>query len=411
MARASPPATRPGSERAPAHRPDGSGRAPPFPDRPLLTTPPRLQRPDFTLLERRRLAAQPGLGLAGLLFAAAVFFALALGTGHAESSLLVLGPLSTFALPAVAMVAFWWNDWPGARLSTPWSGLLDTALVIAAAVVLTMAGQAIVERFDIRGIFQSQPAPGIPATFPATLPLAGAAFAATLQLSLVCEGWPLRGLGRLRSGIAALAVSWGVAVAAYFLLVNVDAVPAAERAAAGLHNPGGPVAAPDFGAALIAVGIWQAVFYIAWRGWPVAGLPQRGRRLLAGNAIVLGGGALTYLVLRDLAHWTPGAISAACGCVITAVLIVSMLFEGWPASRLGPGRGRAVTLGLIAIVALALDRALAAYAGSVPWVKASPDDWVTTAALSFIGAGIILHVGIGLRWPLTLKSANDDPAK
>jgi len=32
---------------------------------------------------------------------------------------------------------------------------------------------------------------------------------------------------------------------------------------------------------------------------------------------------------------------------------------------------------------------------------------VTTAVLSFIGAGIILHVGIGLRWPLVLKSKRD----
>ena len=398
------PASSPASQRQPARPADGSGRTPSFPTRPLLTTPPELQHEDFARLERQRLAAQPGLGLAGLLFAAVVFFALALGTGHVESSLLVLGPLATFALPAVAMVAFWWNDWPGARLSTPWSGLLDTALVIAAAVVLTMAGQAIVERFELRGIFQSQPAAGTPTTFPATLPLAGAAFAATLQLSLVCEGWPLRGLGRLRSGIAALAVSWAVAIAAYFLFVNVDAVPAAERAAAGLRNPGGPIAAPDFGAALIAVGVWQAVIYIGWRGWPVAGVAQRARRLLAGNAIVLVGGAVTYLVLRNLAGLSPGAISAVCGCVITAVLIVAMLFEGWPAAQLAPGPGRALTLGLIAIVALALDRSLAAYADSVTWVKASPDDWVTTAALSFIGAGIILHVGIGLRWPFATKT-------
>jgi hypothetical protein len=55
-------------------------------------------------------------------------------------------------------------------------------------------------------------------------------------------------------------------------------------------------------------------------------------------------------------------------------------------------------------VAAGLDRALAAYAHSVPWLTATPDDWVTTAALSFIGAGIILHVGIGLRWPLELNS-------
>jgi len=32
---------------------------------------------------------------------------------------------------------------------------------------------------------------------------------------------------------------------------------------------------------------------------------------------------------------------------------------------------------------------------------------LTTAALSFIGAGIILHVGIGLRWLLVLKPKRD----
>jgi hypothetical protein len=42
---------------------------------------------------------------------------------------------------------------------------------------------------------------------------------------------------------------------------------------------------------------------------------------------------------------------------------------------------------------------LAAYADGVGWIRATPNDWITTAALSFIGAGIILHVGIGLRWP------------
>ena len=42
-----------------------------------------------------------------------MFFALAVGTGSAATSLLIFGPLATFALPAVAMIAFWWNDWPG----------------------------------------------------------------------------------------------------------------------------------------------------------------------------------------------------------------------------------------------------------------------------------------------------------
>jgi hypothetical protein len=85
---------------------------PPFPDRPLLTTPPRLIDPEVAKLERECLAAQPGLGLAGLLFALAVFFALALGAGNVGSSLLIFGPLAAFGLAAIAMVAFWWEDWP-----------------------------------------------------------------------------------------------------------------------------------------------------------------------------------------------------------------------------------------------------------------------------------------------------------
>src|SRR4029077_7996944 len=126
-------------------------------------------------------------------------------------------------------------------------------------------------------------------------------------------------------------------------------------------------AGPDFGSALIAVGVWQAVFFIALRGWPVNTIRRRPYRLLAGNALVVGLGTLTYLVLRNLAHWQPDAISAACGSIISATLIVSMLFDGWPAARFRPAPGRVLTLALTALVALALDRALAAYAGSVRW--------------------------------------------
>jgi hypothetical protein len=369
--------------------------------RPLLTTPPRLQPPDAARAQRQRLGAQPWLGLGGLLLTAVVFFALALGTASTATALLILGPISAFALPAVAMIAFWWNDWPGSRLSVPWTGLIDTAAFIAAAIVLTIAGQAIVERPDVSAVFRAAPGP---ATFPATLPLAGAVFAAMLQLSLPCERWPLGGIGRLRSGVAALALSWAIGVGAYFLFVNLDAVPAAGRAAAGLRDPGGPVPAPDFGSALIAVGVWQAVFFIALRGWPINAITRRPPRLIAGNVLVIAAGALTYLLLRDIADWRPDAISAACGCVIAAVLVVGMLFEGWPAARLPPAQGRLLTLLLTALVAIALDRVLASYANGVTWMRATSDDWITTAALSFLGAGIIAHVAVGLRWPFALKA-------
>jgi hypothetical protein len=363
---------------------------------------PALRR---ALLDRERLAVQPRLGLVGLVFAAAVFVVLGWGAGDAQSSLLIFGPLATFALPTIAMIAFWWEDWPGSALRAPLSGLVDTALVVAGAVVLTIAGQGVVERVDLRGVFTAEPGAEHAPTFPATLPLAGAAFAAMLQLTLVCEGWPLHRLGRLRAGVAALVVSWAVALAAFLLLVNYDDVPAAVRAASGLHNPGGPVAAADFGAALIALGVWQTLVWIAWRGWPFAGIAPQWARLLAGNAAVLGAGVGTYVLLRDVAGLEPDAIAAACGCAITALLLVGMLFDGWPATELAPPLGRLVVLGLALVVGIALDRVLAEYADGVDWTAASPDEWIATAALTFLGAGVILHVAVGRRWPLALNLA------
>lgn len=344
---------------------------------------------------------QPWRGLGGLAFAAAAFFILAFSAGGAATSLLVLGPIATFALPAVAVVALWWKDWPGTRLRTPWTGVVNTVLVVVAGVALAIAGQAIAERPDLRAVFLAAPGPGVPTTFPATMALAGAVFTAMLQLYFVCERYPLDRLGRVRAGVAALLVSWAVGAGAYFLFVNVSDVPAAVRAADGLHDPGGPVALRDFGAALIVVGMWQAVLFIALRGWPVTLITTRWVRLAAGNVLVAGLGAATYMVLHDLAGLAPDVITPICGCVISAALIVELLFEGWPATLLSPGPRRLVTLGLTAALAIALDLGLTAYANGVHWTRATADDWVTTASLSFAGAGIILHVGIGLRWPFT----------
>jgi len=148
-------------------------------------------------------------------------------------------------------------------------------------------------------------------------------------------------------------------------------VSAALPAATGLRDPAGQIAGPDFGSVLIAVGLWQAVFLIALRGWPIHTITRRPGRLLAGNALVIGLGALSYLGLHNLAHWPPDAISAACGCAISATLIVAMLFGNWPAAQLPAASGRTVSLVLIALVAIALNRALAAYAYNVPWARAT----------------------------------------
>jgi hypothetical protein len=79
------------------------------------------------------------LGLIGLTLVVPVLLFLGLGWGSAERSLLVLGPMSTFALPLIAMIAFWWEDWPGTMLRAPLAGLADTVLVAMGGVLLSCA--------------------------------------------------------------------------------------------------------------------------------------------------------------------------------------------------------------------------------------------------------------------------------
>ncbi|MGK5740262.1 hypothetical protein [Micromonospora sp. URMC 103] len=384
---------------------------PPLADRPPLTSPapppPPHGEPARPAPPPTRPAGpsappptQPTVGLAGLTFVVPLFFVLAFGAGDAESSLLVLGPLTTFALPVIAMIAFWWQDWPGSALRAGWSGFTDTVLAAAGGVALTVAAQAVVGRVDLRGVFFAHAGPAHSATFPVTLSLGAGAFVAILQLTLVSEGWPLRRFGRIGSGVAALALCWAVAVAAYLLLVNLDEVPAAVRGAGHLRNPGGPLPAAAYGALLIVLGVWQVILFVALRGWPFSRISRRGPRLLAGNAAVLAGTAVTFLLLREATGWRPNQISAAGGTVIAATLLVAMLFEGWPGTRLGPGPGRLCVVLLAGLVAAALYAVLAWYAGRITFARATAEDWIALAALNFLATGVVLHVAVWRRWPV-----------
>ncbi|GAA4555155.1 hypothetical protein [Planotetraspora kaengkrachanensis] len=370
-------------------RPAYRGAAP-LPAHPALSAPETASAPAPG-------RAQPVLGLAGLTFVIPLSFLIAFGAGGAEASLRVLGPLTTFALPAVAMIAFWWEDWPGSALRAGWSGLTDTLIVVVAGACLTVIGQAVVSGLDPGVLLDAQPGAGHVPTFPSTMPLAVGVFTAILQLTLVTEGWPLRGLGRFRSGLAAVVLCYVAGTAGYLLLVDVD-----DAAAAGtsLQDPGGPFTAGVYGAWLTALGVWQIVFFVALRGRPFTAIRRRGPRLAAGNVAVILLGWATYAVLRHPLGWETDRITAVCGSVITAVLIVGMLFEAWPATRLRPLPGRTCALVLMGAVAALLYWALSAYARGVGWRHATPDEWVTFAALNGIGAGIILHVAIWRRWPV-----------
>ena len=289
---------------------------------------------------------QPRLGFAGLLLVLPIAAALAVGAGGAEHSATVLGQPVTCALPLLAMVAVWWQNWPGTRLRPSWSGWADTALIAAGAVAINAVSEAV---------------------FAAPLTFAAAAFIAMLELTLVGEGWPLRRLPPRAAGLIALAVSYAIAAVVYFALAPVR---------------------EDLGPALIVIGAWQALFYVAWRGWPFTTIIARGRRLTCSHAGVLGAGVATFLVVHDVLGVGTGSIAATAACVVAAALLVGMQFEDW--------LDRTATLIACTIAAVLLLVTLRAVAS---------DEWVTHAALNALGVSIILHVAIGRRWPFV--SAQD----
>jgi hypothetical protein len=332
----------------------------------------------------RTATAQPWTGLAGLAVIIPVAIVLAISLGDVENTALVLGPLTTFALPALATIAFWWEDWPGASLRAGWAGLTDTLLVAGAGVVLTALGQAVVTGLDLRGVFLADPGPGHPVTYPATMALAGAAFTAMLQLTLVTEGWPLRGLGRIRSGIAALVLSWALALAAWLLLVDPGPIARLGR--------------ETFGIWLIVLGAWQVVFFVVLHGRPFTLITGRAVRLVTSNVALLALTAITYAVLRA-SGVEDGLIGALSGVVVGAGLVVAMLFDGWPGTRFGRAADGA-TLAGTAVVAVILFLGLHVLARTAGLHRMDELSWITLAALNFVGMVVILHVAVWRRWPV-----------
>jgi hypothetical protein len=363
--------------------PADAGRAPGY-----LGTPPLPQEPALHAPEKPA-PAQPLTGLIGLVFVVVLFFLLSFGAGGAEHSLEVLGPISTFALPVVAMVGFWWEDWPGTMLRAGWSGLTDTAIIAIAGAALTLLGQAVVSGVDLRALFNAEPGPGHVTTFPYTLPLAAGVFIAILQLSIVSEGWPLRGLGRIRSGLAALAVSCVIGLLAYLIVVGSGPV----------GDPGGLAAPGAYGAWLTGLGVWQLVFFVALRGSPFSAIKRRAPRLLTANVVVLGCAWVSYLVMRHMIGLTPSLITALCGSLIATLLIVAMLFEAWPWTMLDRTPGRTGVLITAVVLAAVLYWGLSALAGRQTFERRSTDDWVGFVALNGLGLGVILQVAVWRRWP------------
>jgi hypothetical protein len=303
---------------------------------------------------------QPRRGLLGLAFVLPVTALLAAGAGGPANTLEALGPPVTFALPIVAMIAFWWEDWPGSLLRGGWSGFSDTALVVAGGAALTLLGRLVT---------------GTP-----SVPLAAGIFTLMLQLTLVGEGWPLRGRGSRWPGVAALAVCWIAGLALYLGLVRTGLVPAG-----------------DYGAWFAVLGAWQMAWYVALRGWPFARIRRRAVRLATAHGAVLACGFATYAVVRLAGE--PEGIAAVAGAAIASALVVAMLFEAWPAIRLTPLPGRSLVLVLVALLTAALSAGLPLVAR---WAEV-PDrlvtGWTTHTTLNALSLAVILHVAVWRRWP------------
>jgi hypothetical protein len=328
-----------------------------------------------------------------LLLVVPIAVALAIGAGG-EGSTLVIGPIVTHSLPLVAMVAFWWQNWPGSQLGAALSGWANTVLIIVGAVVLTGIGQIIAGGLDLTGLFVPSPGPGHVPTFPATMPVAGAAFIVMLQITLVGERWPLHRLPRLPAGVLAVAVSWVVAVVGCLALVRIDP-PAGSDVIARF----GPVPGDDAGAALVLIGVWQVLFFVVWRGWPFSSIGRCVVRLSAAHATVIGGGILTFVITRELLGLDVNRIGALAGCFIAAGLFLGMLFEG---SFSGRAERPLHLLSIVALTAL-LAVVLYAFAGTMQFTRANVDEWVEHASLNALATSIILHVAIGRRWPFPAR--------
>ncbi|NMO55297.1 hypothetical protein HH310_29450 [Actinoplanes sp. TBRC 11911] len=346
---------------------------------------------------RAQPSGQPWLGLAGLAYVIPFGVLFAVVLGGPERTTLVLGPITTAATPAIATIVLWWEDWPGTSLRAGWSGLTDTLLIAAAAVVLTGFTQVVVNGWDLRGVFLATPGPGHAVTYPVTMALAGTALSAMLQLTFVTEGWPLRGrrrLSRVWAGLIAFGIAWVVALAAWALVVS--------------PGPIGDVSLQTYGMWLIILGAWQVVLFAVLPGRPFTLIRNRAARLITANVAIVVLTEITYALMRGLGVEN-SVIGAIGGVVVGAGLVMAVLFDGWPGTRIGGVTGDIVMLAITAALAAALYGVLAAVGSGLHLGRVSMTGWITLASLNWVGMVVLLHAAVWSRWPVIAQPASSTP--
>jgi hypothetical protein len=345
---------------------------------------------------------QPWVGAAGLVIVLAVAAVLGIVPGLPRS-LEIIGPASTFCLPVLAVAALWWKGWPFAGLSRLAGGLATLGLIVASGIVLTAAGLAVTGNFQLSHLFgtAAEAAQGHMVTFPFTVPLAAFVFVTMLQLTFVCRQWPFDRLPAVAGGFAALATSWAVGVAGYFLLATWDFVPAVARHAIGLRNPGGPVNALNLVGVLLCIVIFQMTLFFLLQGYPVSLIKSQPLYLAVANATTIGGGILLWWILNSGLGLSSPQVSEVAGVIVAGTLIAGLLFEGWPARAVAnPALSRLALLGTAAAISVIAGFALRAISLTATWTGSPPQLWVAVMGLNFIGAFVIVHAAVFRRWPL-----------
>jgi hypothetical protein len=333
----------------------------------------------------------------GLLFMMVVFGVGGLALSP-QGALLVVGPITLFAMPVLALLAdFVVPLFVGQQRRWLVAGLI-LAAILGSAIVLTVLAQAIVGHIDLVGVFSTDPhtAASHLSAFPFTIPLGGVLFVAYLEVAIV-SGVPMLTKNRPRDGAIAFLGCVVVALFLYLTLANWDAVPGPARAALGLRNPGGPVDALDLAGIVISISIWQ-VLYLFFGGGPLSTIPAGWPRIVVSNVVVIGLGITTYWLLHYPLQASVPQIAAIAAMEVVGILVVGLLFDrpaAGPPGTVSPLQ-RLIRFCLAELVSVLTFLALR-WLGMLlqpTWAIGSLELWIAISGLNLIGGSIFLYCRI-----------------
>jgi hypothetical protein len=312
-----------------------------------------------------------------------------------QGALLVIGPITLFAMPVLALLAdFVVPLFVGHQRRWLVAGLMPAA-ILGGAIVLTVLAQAIVGHIDLVGVFATDPHTGAShlTAFPFTIPLGGVLFVAYLEVAIV-SGVPMLTKNRLRDGAIAFLGCATLALILYETLANWDAVPAPARSALGLRNPGGPIDALDLAGIVISIAIWQ-VLYLFFGGGPFSTIPAGWPRIVVSNVVVIGLGITTYWLLHYPLHASVPQIAMIAAMLVVGVLVVGLLFDrpaAGPPGTVSPLQ-RLIRFCLAVLVSVLTSLALR-WLGTLfqpMWDAGSLELWIVISGLNLVGGSIFLY--------------------